>query len=701
MAAKPPASWPKLRQELSLAKGPVSAHGAPCYTLHDPVSHRFFRLGWLEMEIIRRWALADAAAIASTISAETTLSPTAEEVENVLAFMRNNGLCLAEGPADSARLCSLAEKRKIGPFMFLVKNYLFLRLPLFKPDLFLSRTLFLVKPFFTRRALFLISALALLSLILIARNYSFFRHDLETLFSVQGAVMVLAAMGLSKVVHELGHAYAAKLLGLRVPSIGLAFMCFYPMLWTDTTEAWKCVRRQDRLLIGLSGVGAELALAALASLAWLWLPPGLLREMALTLAGVTWLTTLAINANPFMRYDAYYILSDLFEMPMLQSRSFALAKWFMRKKILGLEREIPEPVSPKGLFWLVAYAYSVWIYRFFLFLGIAFLVYHMFFKLLGLALFLVEIIWFLTWPVVKELREWWRVRAEARPTFWGFLAAALLVALFIPWRSAVVAPAVLEAEKTFTFHAPAGALVASEPPAPGSRVEAGQLLLRLSAPDLDFDLKAKAILRRSLELQTANAGLAPELWFGYASQKEELAGVLAEEKTLESRREGLDFLAPFSGEVREIAPDLSPGQWVGAKEPLMLLTGGQSLLEAWVPEEDVLRLKPGGSGLFIPGSGGAGPFELTIVSISPGTVSELSKPSLASVKGGPLPVRQGPAGQLWPERAVYLVRCRVENLKEPPAAVTGLANLKGERQSLALRAWRFAYAVLIGESGLY
>ena len=699
-AAEP---WPLLRQELALFKGPVSSHGAPSYTLHDPVAHRFFRLGWLEMEILSRWLLADPEAIVQDIRRATTLDPTPDDIRNVLLFVRANNLTLSSSPADSGRLLTVAKRQKLTPLMFLVKNYLFLRLPLLNPDRFLERTLPLVRPLFSRTVLWTIVAAALLGLALIARNAAFFKHDLAMLFSVQGAFMILVGMGLSKAVHELGHAYAAKLLGLRVPAMGIALMCFYPMLWTDTTEAWKCARRKDRLLIGLAGVGAELGLAALASLAWLLLPPGLWREMALTLTGVTWLSTVVINANPFMRYDAYYVMSDLFEMPMLQSRSFAMAKWWMRKKLLGLGHPPPEAMSPRAAVLCAIYAYSVWIYRFFLFLGIAFLVYYMFFKALGLVLFLVEIIWFLLWPIVRELREWFRERGNARLTPWGAGLVLVVLGFFIPWRADVVAPAMLDAEKSFTFYPPSGALLHSTPPPAASRFQAGQVLLELASPDLDFKLQAASLARNSLEQQLANAGLAPELWPRYAAQREELTGVMAEEASLAARMERLIFIAPFAGEVRESAADLTAGQWVGPKEPLLLVTGGRAVVEVLVPEQDVFHLAPGSRGVFIAGSGGAGgmgALPLKVLSVSPGTVTELGRPALASTKGGPLPVRQGPQGQLWPEQAVYLIRCEVENMERPPAALTGMANLKGERRSLCARAFAFIYTAVIRESGL-
>ncbi len=699
MSQQPKEPWPQLRQELALLKGPLSEHGAPTYTLHDPVAHRFFRLGWLEMEIISRWRMADMDAIAENIAAKTTLDPTPDDIKIVVDFVRNNALAVPLGPQDSARLSAMKDRQKVSPFMFMVKNYLFLRVPLFKPDRFLARTLPFVRPLFSRASFWFIVLATVLALIFIFRNASFFQRELEVLFSVQGAFMVIVAMSLSKAAHELGHAYAAKLLGLRVPSMGIALMCFYPVLWTDSTEAWKCVDKKDRLLIGLAGVGAELGMAAIAALAWLVLPSGLMREMALTLAGVTWVSTLVINANPFMRYDAYYILSDFFEMPMLQNRAFALGKWYLRKKLLGLKDPIPEPMSPEGLVGCLLYAYGTWIYRFFLFLGIAFLVYHMFFKVLGIVLFLIEIIWFVLLPIFKEIKEWAKRRADARLTPWGVLVMLGLAAFFVPWSPSVMAPAILSSEKSFTFHAPQGAVLRSIPPLPGTAIEIGQTLIELYSPDLDFNLASNQINMRSLEHQIANSGVAQALWSQYAAKREELAGLMAEEESLLIKNRRLAFVAPFSGVVRETAPDLIEGQWVSAKEPLLLILGGRPMLEAMVLEEDLARIKVGDAGIFI-SSSGTSSFKIKVESIAPGALAELVKPALASLKGGPLPTRQGPSGQLWPERAVYFVRCEVEGLDTPAAALVGQANIHGLRESLAWRWFRWAWHIVIEESGI-
>src|SRR5690606_41096448 len=103
--------------------------------------------------------------------------------------------------------------------------------------------------------------------------------------------------------HEFGHAFMAKRAGCRVQSMGLASMVLLPMLYTDVSDAWRVNDRRSRLLIGAGGVLAELLLAVIALLAWSLLPDGPARTAAFMLASATWITTLVINLNPFMRFD--------------------------------------------------------------------------------------------------------------------------------------------------------------------------------------------------------------------------------------------------------------------------------------------------------------------------------------------------------------------------------------------------------------
>jgi putative peptide zinc metalloprotease protein len=153
----------------------------------------------------------------------------------------------------------------------------------------------------------------------------------------------------------------------------------------------------------------ELYLAMIATFLWSFTPIGIFKSILFIIATTSWISSLLINISPFLRFDGYYALSDITNSKNLQPRSFAITRWFIRKNILGIEEAKPELLSKQKEIFFIIYALGTWIYRFFLFLGIAVLVYHYAFKILGIVLFLVEIIYFVFLPIYKELKVWWSI----------------------------------------------------------------------------------------------------------------------------------------------------------------------------------------------------------------------------------------------------------------------------------------------------
>ncbi len=275
--------------------------------------------------------------------------------------------------------------------------------------------------------------------------------------------------------------------------MGVAVMVLWPVLYTDTSDAWRLASRRRRLVIGAAGMATELVLAAWATLAWSFLPDGPLRTAAFLLATSTWVITLLINLNPLMRFDGYYLLSDWLGIANLQDRAFALARWRLREALFGLGDAPPECLPARTRRVMLAYAYATWVYRFFLFLGIALLVYHLFFKLLGLFLMVVEVWWFILRPIVSELAEWVKRRDRVRVNRRSMTTLALLALglglLFAPWSGTVTAPAVLRAEQQTRLFAPHAGRLAHVAARPGQGVEAGEVVFRMEARHLAFELE--------------------------------------------------------------------------------------------------------------------------------------------------------------------------------------------------------------------
>ncbi|MFV0371668.1 MAG: site-2 protease family protein [Azonexus sp.] len=231
-----------------------------------------------------------------------------------------------------------------------------------------------------------------------------------------GTIMLGFALALvvSKTLHELGHAVVATRLGVRVAHMGVAFLVMWPMLYTDTGESWRLRSHRQRLAISIAGVSVEMALAGLATLAWALLDDGALRQAALYLATTGWVLSLALNASPFMRFDGYFILSDVLDFPNLHERAGAQARVWLRRNLLGLNDPWPEMLARKTRRALIVFAFTTWLYRLIVFLDIALMVYFFFFKALGIFLMLVELVWFIARPAWSELAVWKNVGPRCR-----------------------------------------------------------------------------------------------------------------------------------------------------------------------------------------------------------------------------------------------------------------------------------------------
>jgi putative peptide zinc metalloprotease protein len=705
-AARPqaPARVPPLREELVLHEGPPGADGAPTWTLEDPARARFFRIGWAEVEMLARWEAGDPVAIAAAVSRETTLELDPADVEAFVRFLAGANLIQVRGPEANARLVAQRAAARTNWLMAALKNYLFIRIPLVRPDRFLDATLPLAAPFFGPLFRFATIAAGALGLALVLRQWEAFTTTFLHLFSWEGALAVGLALVSAKLLHELGHAYAAKREGLPVPTMGVALMVLYPVLYTDTTAAWRLTKRRARLRIGYAGMAIELALASWMTLAWSFLPDGPLRTAAFVLATTTWIMTLAVNLNPFMRFDGYFLLSDLIDAPNLQDRAFRYARWRLREALFGFGEPAPEPL-PRGRARLfVGYAIATWIYRFFLFLGIALLVYHLFFKLLGLLLMVVELAWFIGRPIWLELVEWTK-RREAyrlnRHTFaTGLGAAALVVLAIVPWSSAVTAPALYRAERQAQIYAPAGARLESVAAAHGAQVAAGDPLFVFASPDMAHRLaeveRRIAVLRwrASVEIGAGVEGASRDVIFS------ELQGAVAERAALTRLAERLAVTAPIAGRIVDLAEDARPGSWTPEGEWLATLAAPEGgLVEAYVREADLARLVPGADATFYPEAPGRAPVDLTVLEIAATATRRLEHaPELASDFGGGLPAYQR-EGEIVPDEAIYRVTLAPKDGGAPDLALRGKVRLEGAAQSLAARAWRAALAVFVRESG--
>lgn len=698
------ARLPALRQELDLLRAPRERNGAPAWTLHDPVRNKFFRIGWIEFELLIRWGDTTATALAEQVKRETRLEVSGDYVDAFVRDMKRNQLTINETKDSWKLLASVAAQKKQNTLIWLLHHYLFFRLPLFRPDGYLR----VVEPwlrFLFTRGFGLVVAAALISGVYLAgRQWDVLQSRIRLLATFNNLPWFFLAVALTKALHEFGHAIVAKHHGARVPTAGIAFMVLWPMLYTDTTDAWRLTSRRARLAIDAAGVGAELVLAVFALLAWGLLPDGPLRNMALLTATFTWVATLAINLNPFMRFDGYYLLSDFVDMPNLQPRAFAMALWSIRKTIFGIDDPDPEPVTPQRRRWMIAYAVGVWLYRLFVFTAIALLVYHFFIKLVGIGLFLVEIGWFILLPVWRELQVWWKRRGDMKPTRGGVIALtatiAALLMLAVPWQTTVEAPAVVRAASYARLFPQAEGRIEHIHAARGARIRVGETLFTVRSLDTEARItivKAKILeAERELSLTSTDrqaAGRQGVLLGEISARKRELLA----EVELQDR---LVIRAPIAGEFVDLGGEIHAGRWVGPETVLGVIADRRRwALTAYVGESDVERFSVGASVRFYATSPDMPAVEGRVIAMERADTRSLDDKELASPRGGPVDVNRSPSGEFHPKAALY--RVNVEPLRENAPimhSLRGTAYIAAERRSPLAGFWRTAAAVLLREA---
>lgn len=696
----------QLREDISLFEGPTNPDGSPTWNLHDPLRNQYFRIGWQEFEFLSRWRSGSAAALVEQVNNESTLTVSLEQLQALQRFLTLNNIVILpnDTAAEILQQTTLAGRKK--QWLKLLKSYLFFKIRLVHPDDFLKKTLHLVEPLLTKTFVYIILILTLVGLYLVGREWQGFTNTFMYFFNTRGFVYFTVTIFAVKVLHELGHAYMATYYNCRVASMGVIFLVFWPVFYTDTTDAWRLTSKYKRLNIAAAGIIVELVLAVFATFLWSFLDDGALKSAAFFVATVSWSFSLLLNANPLLKFDGYYLLSDWLDISNLQTQAFAVAKWQIRRWFFAWDDPLPYVFSQARHNILVFYSIATWIYRFFLMLGIALLVYFMFFKFLGLMLMLSAIILFIVAPVVKEFLVYWQRRDEVK---WNkntkilvSLLSAVLLIVVLPWKSSVTVPALLEYQQHSRMYVPESANFLNVNVQNEQKVATGQILFRMNSPELNYKIDQLAkdinIIQKRIRTELG----ATELFGIRQADDEDLAKKMSELKSLQDQKGELTITAPFSGQITGLSNEVKPGVWL-KKATLIcdIVNHDNNIITAYVDEDDMKLIRKEKLASFYPENYGASPvIKAAIKAIDPITTETLEKPYLASTYEGLIAVHEDTRKGLLLKDALYRV------VLVPGKPVTGVnsitrgtVRLATEYHSLLAGALRSITSVFIRESG--
>ncbi len=632
---------PPLRDDVELQQSAPRPDGSPSWVLIDTARHMFFRIGWAEFEILSRWHLASIPSIVASVTSRTALDIDAVQVDAVNRFLDRHNLIQRQGSSGTSALLEHYEKRRKISFLGAFGKAVFVRIPIWNPDDWLSRNIALGQTVLHPAFWFAIACIAISGLVLAIRQWDTFLSTFPNVVTTSGVVAMTLTLVALKIIHELGHAVVAKHYRCRVPTIGVAFFFGWPVMYTDVTDAWRLTRRRPLVAIASAGMLAEIAIGSICLLLWSFMPDSGARTIVFLVATTSWILTLVVNLNPLMRFDGYFLLSDALGVDNMQDRSFTFTKWVGRRCLFGVTEPSPEAWTSTRAIAAVTYAISVWMFRGALLFGIALVAYEFAFQTLGVLLFVLCIYVFLCRPILNAISEAWEQRGQMRLT--NTLTTAGLVLglgtlLFWPISWDLSLPAVAKPVGVQTVYSPAAGEVVSTNLIDQNQVAAGDELIRLRSPDTLFEQERLTQRLAALQAQRDSEQLDDERRGRSVILEAQIATTQRQMDVAERRLSDLRVTAPIGGVQDLVAGELRPGTWIAQGQPLSRIVNpaAGARFVAYISERDQGRLAVGSKGTFWPRGPMLEPIDVILTRVDIGAASEISEPALTSDYGGPI-----------------------------------------------------------------
>ncbi len=491
--------------------------GEISWVVKDPISLRYYRL---KEEQYALWDMLDGQVTLEQLKDELQrrfpqLRVTYSRIQSLLWMLHRSGLLISKSIGQGQQLWERDQKERAGRFYARWLSILWIRLPGVDPDRFLARLYpflrWLYQPaVVTGSLLLMISALLLVTVQF--QEFSTRLPAFHEFFAARNIAWLMVTLALTKVLHELGHGLTCKHFGGECHQMGIMFLVFTPCLYCDTSDAWMLPSKWHRAAIDTAGMYVELILASIATWIWWYSEPGLLHYLCLSTMFVCSVSALLFNANPLLRYDGYYILSDLVEVPNLAHRSRTALLGILRSLCLGLpwDKESTLPPRQRGLF--AAYALASVCYRWMVLILILWFLSTVFAPYglepighLAIAVTLIGSVVLPLWKSLRYLAAPGRMRQVKKPRLFAtslVVTACVILACFTPLPHRVMAPVTVEPHNAERVYVNVAGTLSTIDVIPGDAVAERQTLASLSSPELELKIT---------ELQGQRARLARRL----------------------------------------------------------------------------------------------------------------------------------------------------------------------------------------------
>ncbi len=420
-------------------------------------------------------------------------APSQDEVIRLLAQLHDADLLQSDGSPDIDEMLTRRRKRAVSLIWQRIGNPMSMRLPLWDPNRFLTRALPLLAPLPGWLAMLLWCSVVLPAIVLAGMHWPELTDGIQDrLFATETLWTLALVFPVVKALHELGHAVVVKAGGGAVHEMGVMFLVLLPIPYVEASSSSAFRSRWRRVAVGAAGMLVETFVAALAMYVWALVEPGHLRALAFSVMLVAGVSTVFFNGNPLLRYDGYFILSDLLGIPNLANRATRYWGWLVQRSAFG--RRVPAPATAAGeVKWLLAYAPAAFVCRIVVMAGIVLIIANKFF-VIGVIIALWTVAVTIGWPIGRALGQVFagqalaanRVRAVGVTVAFVILLVAFLG--FVPMPLHTVAEGVVWLPEESFVRAGADGFVRKMVVQSGQIVRAGDLLLVSDDPDLDAQI---------------------------------------------------------------------------------------------------------------------------------------------------------------------------------------------------------------------
>lgn len=566
-----------------------------------------------------------------------------DEIIRLLSRLHEADILITDVMPDVLEL-SRREERRPSRWQRRLMNPLALRFPLVDPDRLLVRGLPLVKPLAGRAGVLLWLVVVVPALILAALHWpELSTGAADRLLTPENLLLLWFAFPFVKLLHELGHAFAVRLRGGEVHEMGIVLMALTPVPYVDCSASAAFPEKRWRMKVAAAGMAVELFVAALALYLWLAVEPGQVRKLAFNVMMIGGVSTLLANGNPLLRFDGYYVLADLLEIPNLARRSGKYLGYLLQRYLFGIEHAV-SPVTARGEEgWFVVYGIASFCYRLFIMMALALWIGGKFFGA-GIVLAAWAIATQLVFPAVHAVSEFFasiagrrrRTRILAATTAITAVLGVMLFAVPLPFSTRTQGVVVVPEDSRVL--AAADCFVSEIVVPDGTVVRPGDPLIVCEDPSLEAE--AGVLTAGLAGAEARYLALPMELRVQREILKKELGSAEASLARVREKMNGLTVNSP--GEGRFILPEGEGlrGRFIRQGELLGYIMGSAApTVVVAVEQADIALVREGSRAVELRlASGLARPLAATIVREVPAASDILPSPVLGTMGGGRIPV---------------------------------------------------------------